>query len=239
MTDEEALFAYIDGELEGEDRKRIEAKIAADPALQEMVVEHRALAGKLRGAFSTLLDAPIPEALSMTAAADATVASMAERRSRRDLRRSSWSMSHWAAMAATLVAGIIGGAVFSSGGEPVTERDGQLVASNWLEDALDAQLAGTQDGSGPVRIGLTFRKDDGAICRSFAAEATEGVACREGKLWQLRGLLHRERVQTGDYRLAASSGTADLIDGLIVGEALDQKQERAARAAGWSPAKTP
>ena len=240
MTNEETLFAYIDGELEGEERARIEAEIAADPALQKMVAEHRALAGELQRAFSTVLDAPVPRALSMTGVSDAPVVSLAEERSRRDRRQSSWGMSHWAAMAATLVAGLIGGAVFNGGGTgPVKERDGQLVASSWLEDALDTQLASTQSASDPVRIGLTFRKTDGAICRSFAVETAEGVACREGKQWQLTGLLHRERTQTGDYRLATSLGSAELIDGLIAGEALDGEQERAARAAGWSPAKMP
>lgn len=240
MTNEETLFAYIDGELEGEERARIEAEIAADPALQKMVAEHRALAGELQRAFSTVLDAPVPRALSMTGVSDAPVVSLAEERSRRDRRQSSWGMSHWAAMAATLVAGLIGGAVFNGGGTgPVKEHDGQLVASSWLEDALDTQLASAQSASDPVRIGLTFRKNDGAICRSFAVETAEGVACREGKQWQLRGLLHRQRAQTGDYRLATSLGSAELIDGLIAGEALDDKQEREARAAGWGPVNMP
>jgi len=240
VTNEEALFAYIDGELEGEERARIEAEIAADPALQKIVAEHRALAAELQSAFSTVLDAPVPPALSMSAATDAPVVSLAEERSRRDRRRASWGMSHWAAMAATLVAGLIGGAIFNGGSTgPVTERDGQLVASSWLEDALDTQLASTQSASDPVRIGMTFRKNDGAICRSFAVQTAEGVACREGKLWQLEGLLHREPAQTGDYRLASSFGAAELVDGLIAGEALDQEQERAAREAGWKPAKTP
>lgn len=239
MIDEEVLFAYVDGELEGEERTRVEAEIAADPALQQLVAEHRVLAERLQGAFSTILDAPLPAALSPDAAADAEVVSLAEKRSRRHFLRSSWGPSHWAAMAATLVAGIIGGAVFDAGGGPVTERDGQLVASNWLEDALDTQLASAQDSRAPVRIGLTFRKEDGAICRSFAAQLTEGVACREGKQWQLRGLLRREQAETGDYRLATSSGTTDMIDQLIVGEALDQAQERAARAGGWRQSRQP
>jgi hypothetical protein len=235
MTDEEALFAYIDGELEGEDLIRIEAKIAADPALQKTVAEHRAFAAELQRAFSTILDTPNPPLRPVTAAADGNVVSLADERSRRDRRPISWRAPHWAAMAATLVAGVIGGAVFSGSGRagPVVEREGQLVASNWLADALTTQLASSQSSEARVRIGLTFRNHGGAICRSFAAESVEGVACRKGEEWQLKGLLSRERAKAGDYRLAGSADTAAIVDNMISGEAMDARQEKAAEAAGW------
>lgn len=242
MTDEEAIFAYIDGELEGEELARIAAAIDADPELQAMVAQHRALSARLQGAFSTVIDAAVPTALSAAVTAGADVVSLAEARSRREQRRLSWGLSHWAAMAATLVAGLIGGAVVSGGhGGPVSERGGQLVASGRFEFALNTQLASTQSAKAPVRIGLTFRNHEGAICRSFTAEAAEGVACREGKAWQLQGLLGRGHAGTGtgDYRMAASAGTAELVDRLIAGEAMDQAQEHAALAAGWAPTKRP
>lgn len=240
MIDEEAVFAYIDGELEGEERARIKAAIDADPALQAMVTEHQALADRLIGAFSTVLEAPVPAALSAVAKPDGDVISLAEERSRRDRRPLLWKGPHWAAMAATLVAGVIGGAIFSGGhGAPVAEQGGQLVASGRIELALNTQLASTQSANAPIRIGLTFRNHVGAICRSFVADAAEGVACREGKSWQLQGLLARENTGAGEYRMAASPGTAMLVDQLIEGEVLDQAQERAALARDWSSSKRP
>lgn len=240
MIDEEAIFAYIDGELEGEERARIEAAIDADPALQAMVAEHRALGNRLHSAFSTVLEARMPADLLAAVKPGADAISLAEERSRRDRRRSPWGGSHWAAMAATLVAGVIGGVIFSGGhGGPVSEQGGQLVASGRIELALNTQLASTQSAKAPVRIGLTFRNHGGAICRSFVADVAEGVACREGKSWRLQGLLARENGGTGEYRMAASSGTATLVDQLIVGEALDQAQERAALAKDWSSSKRP
>ncbi|MDB5707221.1 MAG: anti-sigma factor [Sphingomonas bacterium] len=240
MIDEEAVFAYIDGELEGGERARIEAAIAADPALQAMVAKHLALANRLHRAFSTVLDAPVPEAVSAAAKPGAEVVSLATERSRREKRRFAWDGSHWAAMAATLVAGVVGGVVFSGGhGRPVSEQDGQLVVSGRIELALNTQLASTQSAKAPVRIGLTFRNHGGAICRSFVADVAEGVACREGKSWQLQGLLARENAGVGEYRMAASSRTAVLVDQLIVGEVLDQAQERAALAKDWSSSKRP
>ena len=242
MTDEEAVFAYIDGELDGEDRARIEAAIDADPALQALVAEHRALAARLHGTFSAAFEVPDPTMFSAAAGAEPNVVSLAEARSRRERRSSFRDMPRWAAMAATLVVGVIGGVVVSGGGGgPVSEQGGQLVASGRLELALNRQLASTQSATAPVRIGLTFRNHEGAICRSFAADTVEGVACREGKAWQLQGLLAREPAGNGpgDYRMAASSGTADLVDRLIAGEAMDQTQERAALVADWASAKGP
>jgi hypothetical protein len=238
MTDEEAIFAYIDGELDGEERARIGALIDANPALQAMIAEHRALAGRLQSGFSTILEAPIPAALLAPVSAGVDVSSIAAARTRREQRRAAWTMSPWGAMAATLVAGLIGGAIFTAGREgPVVEQGRQLVASGRLEHALNSQLASTQGANAPVRIGLTFRNHSGAICRSFTAEAAEGVACRERDAWQLQGLLAREKGRTGDYRMAASSGTAELVDKLIMGDALDQAQERDALAANWAPEK--
>jgi hypothetical protein len=238
MTDEEAIFAYIDGELDGEQRARIGAMIDTDPALQAMIAEHRALAGRLQSGFSTILEAPIPLALLAPVSAGADVSSIAAARTRREKRRAVWNVAPWGAMAATLVAGLIGGAVFIGGHDgPVVEQGRQLVASGRLEQALNSQLASTQGANAPVRISLTFKNHSGAICRSFTDQAAEGVACREGKAWQLQALLAREKGRTGDYRMAASSETAELVDRLIAGVAFDQAQEQDALAANWASAK--
>ncbi|MDP9057531.1 MAG: anti-sigma factor [Pseudomonadota bacterium] len=235
MTDEEAIFAYIDGEIDDAERIRIETKIAADPALQAIVSEHRALAARLNGAFATLLDDPVPPKLARTAMGGAEVIDLADARARRKPRARAGPVVQWAALAATLVAGLVGGAVLQSGPVgPVTEQGGQLIASGKLALALDTQLASTQTATDAVRIEVTFRNHNGAICRSFTARATEGVACHDGHDWQLRGLLAHDKANTGDYRMASSSGAAELVDALIAGEALDQAQERAALAAHWT-----
>ncbi len=235
MTDEEAIFAYIDGELTGEERARVEALINADPAKQAMVAEHRALAARLQGAFAAVADAPVPPALADAVRAASDVVSIAEARARRDEKRSRWQVSRWAAMAATLVIGLLGGAIVSGGSGPVAERGGRLVASGSLEHALSTQLASTQGAKASVRIGLTFRNHAGAVCRSFAAEAVEGVACRDKDVWLVRGMLAHETQAAGDYRMAAGSGSLELVDGLIAGEPMDALQERAALANEWAP----
>ncbi|GAA0306681.1 hypothetical protein GCM10009087_15740 [Sphingomonas oligophenolica] len=240
MTDEESIFAYIDGELEGDDLVRVEAAIAAAPALQAMVAEHRALASHLRGAYSAILDEPLPPLMPAATAPGSNVHSLADARNNRERRASAWGLPQWSAMAATLVAGIIGGS-FLNGTHSglIAQRGGHLVVSGQIEQALDTQLASTQSPSAAVRIGLTFKDREGAICRSFTAEAAEGVACRDRNAWQVRGLLGREGGQSGDYRLAASSRIADLVDDLIVGEPLDAADERAALEKRWVSTKQP
>lgn len=239
MTDEEAIFAYIDGELEGEERERIKAKIASDPALQALVAEHRAMGDRLNRAFSSILDEPTPKVMSKDAAAapqspDSNIASLAEGRLHREKRRLSWKPAQWGALAATLVLGVFGGWLMrGNNAGPVAERGDQLVAAGSLETALDKQLASTQSADPKVRIGLTFHNKDGTICRSFSFEATEGVACYQGENWQLQGLLRRDDADGGAYRMASSSAIADLVDDLIVGEPMDGKQERDAFNLGW------
>jgi hypothetical protein len=236
VIDETLIFAYIDGELDDVDQHRVEQAIAADPALQAMVDEHRALGAQLDHAFLPILQAPIPPAQLEGVANWSSVALLSQQRS----RRAPQAVAQWFALAATLAAGILSGVMFSGGQNgPVEQRDGQLVASGPLKLALNTQLASTQSPGVPVRIGMTFKNHAGAICRSFSAQAADGVACRDGPEWQLRGLLVREKSGTGDYRMAASAGTAELVDSLIAGDALDQAKERAALGANWAPSKKP
>ena len=54
MTDEQ-FFAWLDGELDGEEAARVAALVAADPALTEQARAHRALGEQLRGAFAPVM----------------------------------------------------------------------------------------------------------------------------------------------------------------------------------------
>jgi hypothetical protein len=86
-----------------------------------------------------------------------------------------------------------------------------------------------------VRIGLTFRDQSGAICRTFTGEQSSGLTCRDGSDWRLRGLFAAPEGQAGDYRMAAGTdpNLAALIDSTIAGEPFDAAQEQAAKARGW------
>jgi hypothetical protein len=110
---------------------------------------------------------------------------------------------------------------------------GKLVAQGQLATALSQQLAA---GDGAVRIGVSFAAKDGALCRSFIAGGTAGLACRNGKQWQVPVMAEAAPAAAGDYRQAASAMPAavlDAVDARIAGPALDAKAEQEAVQRGW------
>lgn len=223
MTDEQ-FFAWLDGELDGEEAAKVAALVAADPELAERARAHRALGQRLRGAFAPVMaevEAPV------------RVVDLAAAREKRAARRI--GVPQWAAMAATLALGIgLGSVVGERGGQaPVAIEGGRMIAAADVDEALDKQLA-SAGSQGATRIGLTFRNQDGAVCRSFAGAAASGLACREGDDWKIEGLYGAEGAG-GDYRMAAGGDPrlAALIDETISGEPLDADGERAALAKGW------
>jgi hypothetical protein len=144
------------------------------------------------------------------------------------------SLPQWAAMAATLAVVIfVGTAIPPRTSAPVEVQNGRMYAAASLGRALDAQLASAP--SGDIRIGLTFRDQSGAICRSFTEPQASGLACRDDGHWQLRGLFAAPEGQGGDYRMAAGMdpNLAALVGSTMAGEPFDAAQERSAKERGW------
>jgi hypothetical protein len=232
MTDEELFYAWLDGELEGEEAERVGARVAADPELQAKAEQHRRVEAQLRGAFDPVFsrDVPAPQFGS------ANIVDFREKRVERESHRASFGVPQWAAMAATLAIGIVAGQFVGnrSGEAPIESRDGMLVAAASLDRALDAQLA-SAEGEGRVRVGVTFRTRSGGICRSFTNDGARGLACREGQDWRIEGLFAAPEGQQGDYRMASGEDPrlAALIDERIAGEPFDAAAETAARDSNW------
>ena len=223
MTDEEEFFAWLDGELPPAAAARVEARVAADPALAAEARAHRALGAGLRAAFDPVMT---PR--------DA-VASLSAKRAERAGRRP--AVPQWAAIAATLVVGIGLGTVIDGGREtdaPVVVEGERMVAAAALDRALTDQLASADQQAAATRVGLTFRSDRG-LCRTFAAKAASGVACRSDGKWRIEGLYGAGDAGSATYRMAAGGDPrlATLVDGMIVGEPLDAAGEAAARRSGW------
>jgi hypothetical protein len=138
-------------------------------------------------------------------------------------------------MAATLAVGVLIGTLTPQGRgtAPVEVQGGKLYAASALDTALNNQLASAP--AGEVRVALTFRDQAGAVCRSFTAPASSGLACRDARGWQVRGLFAAPEGQTSDYRMAAGmdQNLAALVDSTMAGEPFDAAQEKAARNRGW------
>ena len=139
-----------------------------------------------------------------------------------------------AVIAATLAVGIFAGTLIPRQGTSAVEMQGSgLYAGASLNRALDTELASAP--AGDVRIGMTFRDQDGQICRTFTGQAASGLACRQDGRWKLRGLFAVAEGQRSDYRMAAGMdpNLAALVDSTMAGEAFDAAQEKAAKAKSW------
>lgn len=215
------VMAYLDGEMDAAQRIAFEAEIAADPALAADVAAHRGLAGLLSAAYDPVLSEPVPLRLDLAARA----ANDAPRRPRG---------LTWAAMAASLVVGVVAGR-FALIPEPPVSVGRDLPARTELARALDTQLAAER---GPIRIGLSFRDTDGRYCRTFQSgpDRLAGLACRQDAAWRLRTATAWSPAAEPTYREAASATPPEVlaaVDRALAGETLDATQERAARDRGW------
>jgi hypothetical protein len=233
MVDEEKFFAWLDGELDADESARVEAEVAADPGLLRRAREHRAMVARLRAAFGSVEAQPVPERIAARSALQDKVVDLGTRREKR--RALAGAIPQWASIAAALVLGISLGTTINgeSPAGPVQVRNGDLYAASAVAHALNTQLA--SESSGNVRVGLTFRDRQGAICRTFQAEASSGLACRDERRWKLRGLFAAPEGQDSDYRMAAGADPRlmDMVDQSIAGEPFDAAQEEVALRRHW------
>jgi hypothetical protein len=240
--DDEILMAYADGELDEARRAQIAAAIDEDPELARRVAKHRALRTEVAGAYSGVLDQPVPDRLRVAAGArpagsdNGNVVQFPTRGAR--ARATPWRGREWAAMAASLVLGaFLSWRFLAPGGGDITASDGALLARGDLAAALDTQLASLQSSESPVLIGVTFKNEAGGYCRSFVtrATATAGLACRSGEKWRIP-VTQEVEIAGGDLRQAAASMPAAILAAMesrLRGDPLDANQEQAAREAGW------
>lgn len=224
--DEAMLIAWVDGELDDVNRKRIERAVADDPALATRLEMHRRLRDRLAGHYAPVEREPVPGHMRALLEDSAKVTPIARPAS----RWRGWAMG--GAVAASLLLGLGIGRMSGGPGGPIGLRDGVMVAQGALATALDTQLASAQ-GDAAIRIGLTFRRKGGGWCRSFDG-AVAGVACRQGGGWQVQQALPGME-QGSEYRQASSSDARVMatVDALADGAPVDAAGEAKAKAAGW------
>ena len=246
---DEVLMAYADGELDPATREQVQNAINMDPDIARRVAAHRALRDALRSGFDPVLGERVPERLLAAARSRgperAAEASPSESkvvplfRNRAPVRP--WPK--WAALAASFVLGVLALQFATSLRKPgsITERNGQLLASGALEQALSNQLAGPQTAAPPVQIGVSFRSKGGHYCRTFLLRETTslgGLACNEAGNWKLEVLAHGEAgpANNPEYRPAGSALPPAVIQAVndnIVGDPLDAQSEAIARDHQW------
>lgn len=231
VTDD-MLMAWLDGELDAPGRAEVEAALAEDEVLRGRLEQQRRLRNRLAAHYAPVAEEDVPARLR--ALLETNVVDFGQVRARRP--RPLWQSL--AAIAATLVLGIaIGTSLPGGDAGPVAVRDGAMVATGTLADALDTQLASAPPADAATRIGVSFARTDGRWCRTFETAALSGVACREGGRWQMVAMAAGTGAARGDYRQAggASPLVMQTAQDMMAGEPLDADAERHARDSGWRP----
>jgi hypothetical protein len=246
IISEETLMAFADGQLDAGESARIEAAVAADPALTARVEAHRALRTRVGAAYEEVLDEPAPDHLlnMITNAAPQRTAEVMDlahlRQSRNPGRWAGWAQ--WGAMAACFVLGFLVAAPIQLGSSDLVRARGlNLLAHGQLAHALTDRLASDpKNAQAPIHIGQSYLSRGGVYCRTFNAAgrgAVAGVACRDDGRWRVVTAVF-SKVQPGpeSYRSAGEQtpqAVTDAVAAEIVGAPLDARAETAARAAGW------
>lgn len=229
--DDAKLMAFVDGELSAAERDEVEAAVAADAELRAKLAAHQRLRTRLSAAFDGALDEPLPARLLEATQKEPQPAKVVNLAERRAARR--WAGREWGAMAASLVLGLLVGLGVTRTQTPLIEpTEGGLAARGALSRALETQLA--SDDASIVRIGLTFRNEEGAFCRTFdlTRAATAGLACRGDDGWSVE--MTAAGAGGGEVRMAgASEEILAAVEASIAGDPLGADAERAARDAGW------
>ncbi len=235
----EVLGAFVDGELDEQERARIEAAIASNAALAAEVARIRQLSTIVAHSYDGLLAVPVPAALTKAAQADVPgkVVQLTRQRVAIDWQG---ALAGASAMAAAFAFAMYSG-VLQSPPSLIEASHGELVAGERLSDGLDRTASAVPFAveRGQAHISLSFVAASGRPCRQFHAETTEhaldGVACRAGERWHIEVLAASQGRTAGGYHVAgAASGVIDAgIDRMKPVQVLDSAAERSAIARAW------
>lgn len=232
----ETLAAYADGELDGAEKERVAAAVAADPALAAKIEAHHALKARLATHYAPLAEQAVPPHLAalLSGAQDrdeqnsGEVISFVAARQKRGLvpvlRR--WGPIAGPALAASLVLAVL---------QP-WKGSPEGYADPALATALDTQLAADQPAGAETRILISFEREGGGLCRAWRGETEGGIACRDDTGWKIEQQFALGGAQSSEFRQAGSE--TDLLaaaQDMAAGGALDAAQEQAARDRNWQP----
>ncbi|MEO0712652.1 MAG: hypothetical protein AAFY37_01930 [Pseudomonadota bacterium] len=248
----ELLMAYADGQLGPADARRVDAAIAADPALAAEVDAYRLTADCLAGAFEAPLDKPVPahlEALVMGGAAEGrNVTSLHAARVRITPGPSFWGQAV-AACAVFAFGAAFGSAALNSPAPAAGDIlvAGQLDAASPIAHALETTASAeiVDIPGGRFDVVATIPVAGGATCREFETSgdggAVVGIACRRDGGWTVEVLLHADADAGPEDGFQLASGfDADVIDTVLTGLGADMSVDAATETClienGWNSA---
>jgi anti-sigma factor RsiW len=194
---DEALVAYLDGELDAAERVHVEAWIEADPNVRDRLLALAESATTLRAAFADFITEPVPDRLLAAARGEittATEAEIVEFRPRRAAEPSAPPSRRWyvqLATAAGLFGLVVGGGVGYVGNGMLrpaavpTDRQLQTAAlNNWLDTAAgDYKLIVNAGGSSLVDV--PANGDNGDVLQKISQNLPQQVRLPDLKPWGL------------------------------------------------------
>jgi anti-sigma factor RsiW len=177
---DEALVAYLDGELDNDERAHVEAWLDADPAVRDRLLELTESAGLVRNAFAEIVNEPVPERLLAAARGETVPAAGPEaeivmlRPSKPPaISASSWRWHVQLAAAAGIFgllvgvgAGYLGDGFFNKSGLPGGRQVQTASLDNWLDNAAgDYKLMVNAGGS---LVDLPATGDNGEVLQKIS-----------------------------------------------------------------------
>lgn len=240
--DDEILMRRVDGELTPDEVARVDASAQRDPAVAARLAALRSTRTVAREAFPTTQDARDADLARMIRSAPAKASPLAGLGAMLADAFAPRRAVIWGGLAtAAFVGGLALGPLLDDRDAGLRIEDGGVLVDAGLVRVLDTGLAADGADSDGRSVGLTFRDQDGAWCRTFnvGKAGVSGLACRQNGLWAMRVMAPLEQAG-GDFRTASSEMPAavlDVVDATIIGETLGGVEEAAARDRGWPSAR--
>ena len=192
---DEALVAYLDDELDADERAHVEAWLEADPAIRDRLLALAESATLVRNAFADFVSEPVPERLIAAARGETAQPTEAEivvlRPQPRNLApppSSRWYIQ--LATAAVLFGVVVGGGVGYFGNSILTpshvpaERQLQTAAiNNWLDNAAgDYKL---MVSTGDALVDVPASGDNGDVIQKVSQSLPQPVRLPNLQPWGL------------------------------------------------------
>ncbi len=193
---DEALVAYLDGELDNDERAHVEAWLDADPAVRDRLLGLAESAGLVRNAFAEIVNEPVPERLLAAARGETVPALVTEaevvrlRPSAKPAPVSSWGWHLQFAMAAGLFgllvgvgAGYFGNGVWTPSGGPGNRPVETASLDNWLDNAAGNYKL--MVSAGGTLLDLPATGDNGDVVQKISQTLPQQVRLPDLKPWGL------------------------------------------------------
>jgi anti-sigma factor RsiW len=188
---DEALVAYLDGELDNDELAHVEAWLDAEPAVRDRLLALAESAGLVRNAFADIVNEPVPERLIAAARGETMAASEAEIVTLRPRRPApSWRSYIQLAAAAAIFglvigvgAGYWGDGLLNNAGLPPERQVQTASLNNWLDTAAGNYKL--MVNAGGTLVDLPATGDNGDVLQKISQNLPQQMRLPDLKPWGL------------------------------------------------------